>query len=41
MFTKFEVYDMEHPNAAAVLEAYDFPKDATESDIVARIFKMC
>ena len=27
-------------NDAAVLEAYDFPKDATESDIVARLFKM-
>lgn len=40
MFTKFEVYDMEHPNAA-ILETYDFPKNATESDIVARIFKMC
>lgn len=26
--------------AAAVLEAYGFPKDAAESDIVARIFKM-
>ncbi len=25
---------------AAVLEAYGFPKDATESDIVARLFKM-
>ena len=30
---------MEHPNAA-VLEAYGFPNDATESDIVARLFKM-
>ena len=27
-------------NDAAVLEAYDFPKDATESEIVARLFKM-
>lgn len=27
-------------NDAAVLEAYNFPKDATESDIVARLFKM-
>ena len=27
-------------NDAAVLEAYGFPKDATESDIVARLFKM-
>jgi hypothetical protein len=27
-------------NAAAVLEAYGFPKDASESAIVARLFKM-
>lgn len=27
-------------NDATVLEAYGFPKDATESDIVARLFKM-
>ena len=27
-------------NDAAVLEAYGFSKDATESDIVARLFKM-
>ena len=27
-------------NDAAVLEAYGFPKDATESDIIARLFKM-
>ena len=27
-------------NDAAVLEAYGFPKDATESDIVAHLFKM-
>ncbi|MCR5760349.1 MAG: hypothetical protein K6G39_08360 [Bacteroidales bacterium] len=27
-------------NDAAVLEAYGFPKDANESDIVARLFKM-
>ena len=27
-------------NDAAVIEAYDFPKDATESEIVARLFKM-
>ena len=27
-------------NDAAVMEAYGFPKDATESDIVARLFKM-
>ena len=29
-----------NPDDAAVLEAYGFPKDATESDIVARLFKM-
>ena len=29
-----------HANDTAVLEAYGFPKDATESDIVARLFKM-
>ena len=27
-------------NDAAVLEAYGFPNDATESEIVARLFKM-
>ncbi|MBQ4389816.1 MAG: methylase [Bacteroidales bacterium] len=27
-------------NDAAVLEAYGFPKDASEPDIVARLFKM-
>jgi hypothetical protein len=27
-------------NNAAVLEAYGFPKDASESEIVARLFKM-
>lgn len=27
-------------NDAAVLEAYGFPKDATESDIVSRLFMM-
>ena len=27
-------------NDAAVLEAYGFPKDASESDIVATLFKM-
>ena len=27
-------------NDAAVLDAYGFPKDATESEIVARLFKM-
>ena len=29
-----------HANDAAVLEAYGFPKDATESDIATRLFKM-
>ncbi len=29
-----------HTNDNAVLKAYGFPKDATESDIVARLFKM-
>lgn len=28
-------------NDVAVLEAYGFSKDATESAIVARLFKMC
>ncbi len=27
-------------NDLAVLEAYGFPKDASESEIVARLFKM-
>ena len=27
-------------NDAAVLEAYGFPRDATESDIVSRLFAM-
>ena len=27
-------------NDVAVLEGYGFPKDATESEIVARLFKM-
>lgn len=27
-------------NDAAVLEAYGFPKDATESELVARLFKL-
>ena len=27
-------------NAAAVRDAYGFPKDASESEIVARLFKM-
>ena len=29
-----------HTNDNAVLKAYGFPKDASESDIVARLFKM-
>ena len=36
-------YDLQkahHANDIAVLEAFGFPKDATESDIVARLFKM-
>ena len=36
-------YDLQRAhsaNDAAVLEAYGFPKDATESEIVARLFKM-
>ena len=36
----FFVYMTGIPLGAAVLEAYGFPKDATESDIVARLFKM-
>ena len=35
-----ELRKAHHANDAAVLEAYGFPKDATESDIVARLFKM-
>ena len=36
-------YDLQkahRANDVAVLEAYGFPKDATESDIVTRLFKM-
>ncbi len=36
----FELRRAHRANDAAVLEAYGFPKDATESDIVARLFKM-
>ena len=36
----FELRKAHRANDAAVLEAYGFPKDATESDIVARLFKM-
>ena len=35
-----ELRKAHHANDAAVLEAYGFPKDATESEIVARLFKM-
>ena len=35
-----ELLKAHRANDAAVLEAYGFPKDATESDIVARLFKM-
>ena len=35
-----ELLQAHRANDAAVLEAYGFPKDATESDIVARLFKM-
>ena len=35
-----ELLKAHRANDAAVLEAYGFPKDATEADIVARLFKM-
>ena len=35
-----ELLKAHRANDAAVLEAYGLPKDATESDIVARLFKM-
>ncbi len=35
-----ELRKAHHANDAAVLEAYGFPKDAPESDIVARLFNM-
>ena len=35
-----ELMKAHRANDAAVLEAYGFPKDATESEIVARLFKM-
>ena len=35
-----ELRKAHHANDAAVLEAYGFPKDATESEIVAKLFKM-
>ena len=36
----YELQKAHRANDAAVLEAYGFPNDATESDIVARLFKM-
>ena len=36
----YELQKAHRANDAAVLEAYGFSKDATESDIVARLFKM-
>ena len=36
----YELRKAHRANDAAVLEAYGFPKDATESDIIARLFKM-
>ena len=39
-FMPIELRKAHRANDAAVLEAYGFPKDATESDIVARLFKM-
>ena len=36
----YELQKTHRANDAAILEAYGFPKDATESDIVARLFKM-
>ncbi len=36
----YELQKAHRANDAAVLEAYGLPKDATESDIVARLFKM-
>jgi hypothetical protein len=36
----YELRKAHRANDAAVLESYNFPKDATESDIVARLFKM-
>ena len=35
-----ELMTAHRANDTAVLEAYGFPKDASESDIVARLFKM-
>ena len=36
----YELQKAHRANDAASLEAYGFPKDAAESDIVARLFKM-
>ena len=36
----YELQKAHRANDAAVLDAYGFPKDATESEIVARLFKM-
>ena len=35
-----ELMKTHRANDVAVLEAYGFPKDAAESDIVARLFNM-
>ena len=35
-----ELMKAHRANDAAVMEAYGFPKDATEAEIVARLFKM-
>ena len=35
-----ELMKAHRANDLAVLEAYGFPRDATESEIVARLFKM-
>lgn len=35
-----ELMKAHRANDAAVLEAYGFPKDATESDIVAQLFRL-
>ena len=40
LFLFSELLKAHRANDAAVLEAYGFTKDATESDIVARLFKM-
>ena len=40
MYLYPELLQAHHANDVAVLEAYGFPKEASESDIVARLFKM-